>query len=211
MAPAQQKAAFTLIELLVVIAIIAILASMLLPTLSRAKEKAQATQCVAQAKQLGLAMRLYGDDSSDLLPMASGSVPWASPDPLPWTVPLLDYYRNTNVLRCPAMCLHYQKSPYNYFMGSRAVYATTGQLGSLNLRQVLFPSYYLLSGDANYPFDHDDADPDNYSQDTLFGFVSPVHNHRVNVYFADGHVRAGARFVPAEMTYALDRPGIPFE
>lgn len=61
----MKKSSFTLIELLVVIAIIAILAAMLLPALSAARSSAKSSGCIANLKQIGVAMAMYSDEHED--------------------------------------------------------------------------------------------------------------------------------------------------
>src|SRR5438093_2388243 len=89
----KTKHAFTLIELLVVIAIIAILAAMLLPSLSKAKGQATKISCVNNLRQLNLAMTMYADENQDFYPPRASNNLWPSR--------IYDGYKDLKILVCP--------------------------------------------------------------------------------------------------------------
>jgi prepilin-type N-terminal cleavage/methylation domain-containing protein/prepilin-type processing-associated H-X9-DG protein len=94
--------AFTLIELLVVISIVGILAALLLPVLSRAKESGRATGCLSNLHQVGIALQLYAGDYNNRLPSMSDIYPGVTNSfPGPDQV-LSNQLGKVNVLRCPS-------------------------------------------------------------------------------------------------------------
>ncbi len=99
----QHKRAFTLIELLVVIAIIAILAAILFPVFSQARESARVSSCLSNMKQIGLAIRMYTQDYDEVLPMrrtCPGA--WCARGcDANWKHMLFPYIKNWDLFKCP--------------------------------------------------------------------------------------------------------------
>ena len=109
----KKKPGFTLVELLVVIAIIGVLASLMLPALSRAKTKSRNIVCTSQLRQLGVATRVYTDEHENILPTAEilPSMPLNPAKPLPRICDVLAPYVgkgnpgtnvSASVFKCPA-------------------------------------------------------------------------------------------------------------
>ncbi len=107
------RRAFTLIELLVVIAIIAILAAILFPVFSQAREKARQVTCVSNMKNIGMSLMQYVQDYDETFP--AWRTPcwgdgWArrSPNSLAWFEQIEPYSRNWEILRCPSSRFEWQ-------------------------------------------------------------------------------------------------------
>ncbi len=98
----MRRKGFTLIELLVVIAIIAILAAILFPVFSRAREKARQTQCLSNVKQLVMGCLMYAQDYDECIPYNVMSASGGASSDYTWRSMILPYVKNSQLFQCPS-------------------------------------------------------------------------------------------------------------
>lgn len=196
------RSGFTLVELLVVIGVIAVLISLLLPALSRARESARSVHCRNNLKQIGLCITMYRNDNRDILPAREASWnsarwQWAVSNYLRYEFDPNNYQKQPAVFRCVTMGDNWFNMPgggqyrVSYainFLGSDGNWDHWGRYYWLRGTKVNNSTFHYIAdiNPSSYPWHY------SFSEDltTQLGFR---HNKKANFLYLDGHVNSLSR------------------
>jgi len=189
-----RRPGFTLVELLVVIAIIAILAAILFPVFTQAREKARAISCVSNGRQVGTALMMYTQDYDETLPLNNHSGPAAG-----WLTSVQPYVKHRLLYRCPSDTSGNWSTPLPGQTEARSSsYATNNYLtpsgGFMTLASIQRPAecVYLAELADNRIGDHIHPTrwaPTNGTMDPRVEVATGRHQGGATYVFVDGHAR----------------------
>lgn len=189
----RKHRAFTLVELLVVIGIIALLISMLLPALNRARESATAIACASNMKQAGYALKMYQNDNKGVLPALLDASAW-------WTHRLRGYIpgdRPYEKISCPKIDLEISGSStltfgMNAYLNGIVNYTMFKRTDKLkNSSEVILVADVIttISG-WFHPYTSGMLGPELGVYQPNVGITEYRHNKTANVLYLDSHVSA---------------------
>lgn len=206
-----RKCGFTLIELLVVIAIIAILAAILFPVFTSAKEKSRQSVCLSNLKQMTAGLMMYINDNGEKTPpvWAVGQDVWKTDgSPSTWCDLIRPYVKTLELYRCPSDPVFLRNTPWvasNYGLNPGfTVFDNTGHFRfrydryfcqPVMMSQITKPGLTMMAGDKYgksarmWTDNHNHIAVPPAEKPTADGEVYCRHNGGASFSFCDGHVK----------------------